>query len=56
MKYLGDHMNVFAVEFAPIIPTLMKDTNDTIRNNVAFCIAQMILYAKEAMYSYPLQY
>lgn len=45
---------MFAVEFAPIFPTLMRDANDTVRNNVAFCMAQMILHGKGAMFSYPL--
>lgn len=46
-------MNVFAIEFAPIFPTLMKDANENVRNNVAFCLAQMVVHGKEAVYSYP---
>ena len=53
-KYLADKMNMFALEFAPMFPTLMRDACDTVRNNIAFCMAQMIVHGKEAMFSYPL--
>lgn len=46
-------MTSFAIEFAPIFPTLIRDTNDSLRNNIAFCMAQMILHGRETMYSYP---
>lgn len=55
-KYLGSNMNLFAIEFAPIFPTLMKDANENVRNNVAFCLAQMVVHGREAVYSYPFEY
>lgn len=54
MKFVEEEMENFAIEFIPTLPSLVKDASDGVRNNVAYCVTQMVTYGRGTMFSYPL--